>query len=108
VLLIVTVVLAFVYLTWPWNVAAIAAAAVGEVAETVVAIRYTRRRRAEVGVEALVGAIASVVSPLMPDGQVKVNGEIWRAHSEREAQVGDRVRITAVNDLTLEVEPSTP
>jgi membrane-bound serine protease (ClpP class) len=108
VLLIVTVVLAFVYLTWPWNIAAIAAAAVGEVAETVVAIRYTRRRRAEVGVEALVGAIASVVSPLMPDGQVKVNGEIWRAHSEREAQVGDRVRITAVNDLTLEVEPSTP
>jgi membrane-bound serine protease (ClpP class) len=108
VLLIVTVVLAFVYLTWPWNIAAIAAAAMGEVAETVVAIRYTRRRRAEVGVEALVGAIASVVSPLTPDGQVKVNGEIWRAHSEREAQVGDRVRITAVNDLTLEVEPSTP
>jgi membrane-bound serine protease (ClpP class) len=105
VLLIVATVLALIFLSWPWNFVVIAGAAAGEVAEAVVGIRYTRRRRATVGVEALVGASASVISPLTPDGQVKVNGEIWEAHSERQARVGQKVRITAVNGLTLEVEP---
>lgn len=106
-LLIGAVVLALIFLSWPWNFVVIVGAALGEVAEAVVGIRYTRRRRASVGVETLVGASASVISPLAPDGQVKVNGEIWEAHSEREAQAGQTVRITAVNGLTLEVEPRT-
>ena len=105
VLLVVAVVLAFIFLSWPWNFVVIAGAALGEVAEAVVGIRYTRRRRAAVGVETLVGANASVISPLTPDGQVKVNGEIWEAHSKREARVGQTVQITAVNGLTLEVGP---
>ena len=83
----------------------IVGAAVCEVVEGVVGIRYTRHRRVSVGVETLVGASAFAISPLAPDGQVKVNGEIWEAHSEREAQVGQRVLITAINGLTLEVEP---
>jgi membrane-bound ClpP family serine protease len=56
-------------------------------------------------VETLVGASARVISPLAPDGQVKVNGEIWQAHSKREARVGELVRIMAVDRLTLDVEP---
>jgi membrane-bound serine protease (ClpP class) len=108
VLLVLALVLALIYLAWPWNVAVILVAAVCEVGETVVGIRYTRRRRADVGVETLIGATASVLSALAPDGQVKVNGEIWQAHTEREARVGECVRITAVNGLTLEVEPMRP
>jgi membrane protein implicated in regulation of membrane protease activity len=107
VLLICAVVLALIFLSWPWNFMVIVGAALGEVAEAVVGIRYTRRRRASVGVETLVGASASVISPLAPDGQVKVNGEIWEAHSDCEAQVGQTVRIIAINGLTLEVEPGT-
>jgi len=107
VLLIVAVVLALIFLSWPWNFVVIVGAALGEAAEAVVGIRYTRRRRASVGVETLIGARASVISPLAPDGQVKVNGEIWEAHSQCEAQVGQTVRIIAVNGLTLEVEPGT-
>jgi membrane-bound serine protease (ClpP class) len=105
VLLVVALVLALLYLEWPWNFVVILLAAVCEVAEAVVGIRYTRRRRAGVGVETLVGASARVISPLAPDGQVKVNGEIWQAHSKREARVGELVRIVAVNRLTLDVEP---
>ena len=105
-LLILTLVLALLYLTWPWNATAIAAAAAWEVSEAVVSIRYSRRGRARVGVETLVGETASVITPLTPDGQVKVNGEIWHAHSEREALVGETVTIRAVNGLTLEVEPT--
>jgi membrane protein implicated in regulation of membrane protease activity len=105
VLLILTFVLAVIFLPWPWDLAVIMIAALGEVAFTVAGIRYTHRRRARVGVETLVGASASVISSLAPDGQVKVNGEIWRAHSHSEAQVGQAVRITGVTGLTLEVEP---
>ena len=105
VLLILTLVLALIFLPTPWNVAVIVIAALCELSVMVFGIRYTRRRRARVGVETLVGANAAVISPLVPDGQVKVNGEIWEAHSERKAQVGQNVRITAVNGLTLEVEP---
>ena len=104
-LIILALVLALIFLPWPWNFAVIVIAAVLEVSVAVFGIRYTRRRRAQVGVETLVGTNASVISPLAPDGQVRVNGEIWEAHSEFEAQVGQRVQITAVNGLTLEVEP---
>ena len=105
-LLILALVLALVFLPWPWNFAVIVIAAVCEVSVAVFGIRYSRRRRARVGVETLIGASAFVVTPLVPDGQVKVNGEIWEAHSEREAQTGEKVRITAVDGLTLDVEPS--
>ena len=104
-LVILTLVLALLFLPWPWNFIVILVAALCEAALMVFGVRYARRRRARVGVETLLGESASVVSRLAPSGQVKVNGEIWAAHSEREARVGERVRITAVNGLTLEVEP---
>jgi membrane protein implicated in regulation of membrane protease activity len=106
VLLILAVVLALIFLSWPWNFVVIVGGALCEAAEAVVGIRYTRRRRASVGIETLVGATAAVISPLAPDGQVKVNGEIWEAHSQHTAEVGETVQITAINGLTLEVEPS--
>jgi len=105
VLLILAFVLAVIFLPWPWDLAVIMVAAVCEVAFAVAGIRYTRRRRARVGVETLVGESASVISPLAPDGQVKVNGEIWQARSDTNAQMGQAVRITGVSGLTLDVEP---
>ena len=104
--LIVTIILALVFLELPWNAAAIAAAAGWEVSGALLSIRYSRRGRAQVGVETLVGRTASVITALLPDGQVKVNGEIWRAHSEHDVPVGAIVLIRAVNGMTLEVEPA--
>jgi len=104
-LLILALVLALIFLPWPANFAVIMIAAVCEASIAVFGIRYTRRRRARVGVETMVGKTATVLMQLAPDGQVKVNGEVWKAHSERGAQVGETVRISAVHGLTLEVEP---
>jgi membrane-bound serine protease (ClpP class) len=103
--LILTLILALVFLPWPANAAAIVIAAAWEVSGAMLSIRYSRRGRAQVGVETLVGTTASVITPLLPDGQVRVNGEIWQAHSEHGAPVGETVLIRAVNGLTLEVEP---
>jgi membrane-bound serine protease (ClpP class) len=104
-LLILALILALIFLSWPWNLAVIMIAAACEASVAVLGIRYSRRRRTRVGVETLIGTTAFVITPLGPDGQVKVNGEIWQAHSERKARVGETVLIRAVDGLTLEVEP---
>lgn len=63
------------------------------------------------GSEELVGALAEVRSVLNPEGQVWVEGALWRARLADDggpAQLGDRVRIDAVEGLTLVVHPETP
>jgi membrane-bound serine protease (ClpP class) len=107
VILLLALVLALMFLAWPWSLAVIAAAASCEIAIVVFGIRYTRRRRSTVGLDRLIGASAEVVTALAPTGQVRLDGEIWRAHAEAGVQVGETVRIRSVQGLTLEVEPST-
>lgn len=85
----------------PWGLVAIAGGGAIEVGEAWLWWRWTHRRRAVVGVEALVGAAAEVVEPCFPDGWVRVRGELWRARSEAGADVGARVRVRAVDGLTL-------
>jgi membrane-bound serine protease (ClpP class) len=105
-ILIITLILALIFLPYPWNVIAIAAAAVWEVCFAVVGIRWSKRRRAQVGVQMLVGALGEATTALAPRGQVKVNGEIWEARTKEPARAGDTVRVTRVDGLTLEVEPA--
>jgi len=67
-----------------------------------------RRRPARTGWEEMVGASGDVRQRLDPAGQVFVEGALWRA--EPEAGVGPlepgvRVRVTAVDGLTVKVRP---
>ncbi len=55
-----------------------------------------------VGVE---GRMRDVVGPNEP-GNVDIHGEIWRAQSASHVAAGQPVRVTAVDGLTLTVEPS--
>lgn len=105
-ILIITLILALIFLSWPWNLVVIAAAVVFEATLAVVGIRYTRRRRAQVGVQTLLGQSAQVITPLAPLGQVKVDGVIWQARAEQTVEVGATVRIARVDGLVLEVEPA--
>jgi membrane-bound serine protease (ClpP class) len=106
VVLILTLALALLFLPWPWSGGAIVVAALWEVAGAVLSVRYSRRGRPAVGVETLVGTTASVITPLAPQGQVRANGEIWRARSGHHVAAGETVVIRAVDGLTLEVEPA--
>jgi membrane-bound serine protease (ClpP class) len=67
-----------------------------------------RHNKSLVGIDALLGQIAIVTKPLEPTGQVMVHGELWEAHSTTPAPRDTRVRVTAVNGLTLTVEPLSP
>jgi membrane-bound serine protease (ClpP class) len=60
------------------------------------------------GSEELVGAMAEARSTLDPEGQVWIEGALWRARladGVGPVRLGDRVRVDAVEGLTLRVRP---
>ena len=71
-----------------------------------IAVR-ARRNKVVTGERGLIGEIGVAQTLLRPDGKVFVHGEIWNAHSSVPIDPGSTVRVTAVHDLTLTVEPAT-
>jgi membrane-bound serine protease (ClpP class) len=65
----------------------------------------SRTRRPMTGESGLIGETGEVKSPLTPTGRIQVHGELWMARCRTPLTVGQRVRVTAVDGLTLEVEP---
>jgi membrane-bound serine protease (ClpP class) len=65
-------------------------------------------RRPTTGATGMVGETGVVKRALAPEGQVLVEGELWRAVTETGAiGEGERVRVTGVKDLTLTVVRAT-
>ena len=104
-LLIGAIALAIFVLPPAWGLAAIVVAMVIEVAEVGFWIRFLRRYRVQTGAEGLEGAVAEVVEACDLEGRVRLRGEIWRARCSYPAAVGEQVRVTGVDGLTLEVGP---
>jgi membrane-bound serine protease (ClpP class) len=73
------------------------------------AIAAHRDEPVRTGSEELVGSIGEVRLPLDPEGQIFIQGALWRARAIRGGGIGpgNRVRVRAVDGLTLEVEPVT-
>ena len=84
----------------PWGIPLVAAGALIEVGESVFWYRWSRRRRAQAGAEAMLGAEAEVVD----DRFVRIAGELWQARGLENHRPGDRVRVRRIDGLTLEVE----
>lgn len=63
-------------------------------------------RRVKTGEEALIGAIGSAVTDLAPKGEVRVNGEFWRA-TTKEAKIsnGQIVIVVGLEGMFLTVKP---
>ena len=99
-LLLGGILLAVFVVPWPWGVATVIGGGVLDVAESLVLLRWSKRRRSPVGVEALVGRTAVVATRT----QVRVAGELWEARSERPLVPGQRVIVRAVDGLTLVVD----
>lgn len=70
-----------------------------------------REEPVRTGAEELVGALAEARSTLDPEGQVWIEGALWRARLAGDGgpvRLGDRVRVDAVDGLTLTVRPEPP
>ena len=67
-----------------------------------------RNDRVRTGTEEMLGATAEARSSIDPEGQVWIEGAIWRARLGEGAtpvRPGDKVRVEAVDGLTLIVSP---
>ena len=104
-LFLIGLLLAIFVLPSPWGLVAVAVGAALDIAETGVFLWWSSRRRALVGVESLVGKRGVAVGDLRPGGQVRVNGEIWRARCQAGCDAGGEIVVRAVDGLVLEVEP---
>jgi membrane protein implicated in regulation of membrane protease activity len=102
---LVLALLLLIFLPSPWNVGAAIASLVLFVVEVAYWQRRMRGRKVQTGVENLVGATGKVTTPLAPVGQIRVHGELWEARSPTPLDPGSRVRVVAVDGLTLEVSP---
>jgi membrane-bound serine protease (ClpP class) len=105
VLTIVALALALLFLSWPWNAVLVGSAALLDVSETAVLLRWSKRRRAPVGAEALIGQAGVAATPLSPDGQIRIQGELWQARSVMPVPVGASVVVRGAEGFVLEVEP---
>ncbi|MGH9269874.1 MAG: NfeD family protein, partial [Ilumatobacteraceae bacterium] len=67
----------------------------------------TRFATPTIGREWMVGEVGEVVDAVDPDGVVSVADARWRARTNRATPVaaGGRVRVVAIDGVTLEVEP---
>jgi membrane-bound serine protease (ClpP class) len=67
----------------------------------------TRFATPTIGREWMIGSMGAAVGDIDPDGVVMVEGSRWRARTNRATPVknGDRVRVVAIDGVTLEVEP---
>ncbi|MEX1102711.1 MAG: NfeD family protein, partial [Dehalococcoidia bacterium] len=67
-------------------------------------INRVRKTSAATGTAALLGKLATVRSPLTPEGYVFIAGERWKAQiDDGAADTGDKVRIIGADGFRLRV-----
>jgi membrane-bound serine protease (ClpP class) len=91
----------------PW-VALAVSAAFGSI--TVFLVRLAvraRTRKARIGADAMVGATATAMEALSPEGHVLVEGEIWRAVASAPVTAGTALRVVGHDQMLLQVEPES-
>jgi len=104
-LTVLAIVLALVVVPSPWGVVLVLGAFGVDVLETLALRAWSRRRRATSGLQTLAGRSAVVLTTLAPEGQVRLDDEIWNARStEGLIERGAEVRVRSVAGLVLEVE----
>jgi len=61
----------------------------------------------QAGVDALIGEVALVTEDIDPDaqqGQIKIEGESWRAYADDAIKTGEKVRLLKVKGAMIKVE----
>jgi membrane protein implicated in regulation of membrane protease activity len=108
-LLVLALIAAILWLPTPWNYLVVIGAGIVEVVEVTFFIWYSKRRRATTGAEALPGRRGTVIEACRPIGQIRVDGELWRASCEEGADPGETVIVESLGpNLTLIVKLESP
>jgi membrane-bound serine protease (ClpP class) len=99
VALLIAIAVAFIWLESPWSLLLVGAAVIVEFGEAGLWWRWSKRRKPAIGLEAMIGARATVVSQT----HVRIQGELWHARARETLRPGDQVEVVGVEGLTLEV-----
>jgi membrane-bound serine protease (ClpP class) len=105
VILLIGIGLAIFVVPDGWGIPVVVVAAALEVLETFGTWRWSRRGRAKIGPETLIGGSGRAITDCRPDGMVRVHGEDWRARCDEGVSAGHRIRVVGRDQLTLLVEP---
>jgi membrane protein implicated in regulation of membrane protease activity len=99
-LLLGAILLAIFVVPWPWGLVVVIVGGTIDIVESLLLMRWSRRRRVATGAEALIGQRAIVATPT----QVRIAGELWEARSADVLVPGEEVVVRGVNGLTLLVD----
>ena len=66
-----------------------------------------RRNKIITGSQGIIGELGIARTDLAPAGKVFVHGELWNAHASQPLPSGAPIRVTAIHQLDLEVEPAS-
>lgn len=64
-----------------------------------------RRNKVITGAQGIIGELGVARTDLAPSGKVFIHGELWDAHSTKPLRAGSPIRVIAIRQLELEVEP---
>ncbi|HIP74991.1 MAG TPA: nodulation protein NfeD, partial [Thermococcus paralvinellae] len=67
------------------------------------AVIRAHRKKVRTGKEVIIGLVGEVVEPLVPEGMIKIRGELWRAVSKtgESIEIGEKVRVVGMEGLKL-------
>ncbi len=102
--LVVGGILAFLFLESPWRYLALIPLAAWEFFEIMIFLRW-RGVRSITGREAIAGSTGRATRECAPEGQVRVNGQLWSARASVPIRSGESVVVTGTDGITLIVEP---
>lgn len=71
-------------------------------------MQKARKNRVVTGEAGMVGLEGKAETSLLPEGKVKVRGELWDAYSSVRVERGEPVKVVGVRGLKLEVAPASP
>lgn len=86
----------------------IAAVTIASSAFFLIALRLVfaaHRKPVVSGVEEMLGGTGQVLEDFDHSGRIHIHGETWQVHSKSTLKRGDKVRVIAIDGLTLHVEP---
>jgi len=103
-MLIIVAIVLLIVLPGPWNLVAFAIGLALGIVELFAWNHTVKRQRRVVGAQTLIGRDAVVVSECRPEGQVRIDGELWAARCDDGAGPGEHVTIVSRHRLELTVE----
>jgi len=85
----------------------VAAASAGFLVIVLGMLARSRRRAVVSGREEMIGASGEALGDFEAEGWARVHGEQWKVRASRPVRRGQKLRVTAMDGLTLSVEPAT-